>query len=106
MGSLLELLSDMGKRMDGSRKGYGFFGPLLGSDGVSTELSFDFDFGGQNIHAPLLVPGLSREEINHLLSGQQPTEAIYGKAVQHALSRRLVGRNPFASPTDLIRLPR
>ena len=88
------------------KKGQGYFGPLLGNGGVSTELSFDFDHGGKNIQAPLLVPSLSLAEIQHLLSGQKPTEDIYSKARMYAMDRMTFGKSPFASLSDLMRLPK
>lgn len=88
------------------KKGQGYFGPLLGNNGISTELSFDFEYGGKKIHAPLLVPSLSRQEIDHLLSGGAPNQGIYSKASQYALDRLLNGKSPFASLADIMRLPK
>lgn len=79
-------------------KGKGFFGEPAREDGsVSTEISASNDQGSY----PLLVPTLNRKEVNLLLSGGKPTDAIYEKAEGHAAQRRALGRSPFAEPGDL-----
>jgi hypothetical protein len=82
-----------------SAKGKGYFGPLptLDGGGVSTEISSEDDLG----EFPLMVPTLSKDEINHLLSGAEPTDSIYGKAISWANSRRKQGLSPFASQNDI-----
>lgn len=101
-----DLIAEYGNRADGSKKGNGYFGALYRPDGdISTELSFDFDHGGRNISAPLLVPTLDRSEIEHLLAGGRPTDAIYQKAQDFALKRMLLGRPTFARPNEVFRLP-
>ena len=98
--------SDYGMRQDGTPKGNGYYGKLeRPGGGVSTELSFDFESGGKNIFAPLLVPGLSRAEIEHLLSGERPTPEIYQKAQNHAMQRILSGKPTFAQPNEIVPLP-
>lgn len=96
-------------RQDGTPKGEGFFGrlPRTGSSGgdYSTELSASVTIGGKNLFFPTLVPGLTREEIDHLLAGKQPTDAIYDKAIRHAQTRIAQGLSPFASPGEQIQLP-
>lgn len=91
-----------GKREDGTSKGSGYFGPLQRPDGgVSTELSFDFDHPKHGkVFAPLIVPGLSRVELNHLLADGKPTEAIYNKAQDFAVNRLQAGKSPFAMPGE------
>ncbi|MDP2620593.1 MAG: hypothetical protein Q8P46_10530, partial [Hyphomicrobiales bacterium] len=82
-------------------KGQGYFGPLKRPDGdISTELSFDFDEGGKKVYAPLLVPTLTKPEVDHLLSGGAPTDAHYQKAVEHARKRVAAGKDPFAGPGE------
>ena len=44
---------------------------------------------------PTLVPTLTKQEIDYLLSGQRPTRAIVDKAVQHARQRMSQGLSPF-----------
>jgi len=78
-------------------KGMGYFGPLQGAEGVSTEISAEDESG----EFPLLVPTLTAEEVKLLLSGGQPTEAIYRKAAEHARTRRESGKSPFSAPTEL-----
>lgn len=93
-----EGLAPHGMRHSGEGvKGSGYFGYLPASDGYATEMSAE-DEGGE---FPLLVPTLSREEIEHLLAGYSPTEDIYRKAVEHAERRRKEGKSPFAEATGL-----
>ncbi len=99
-------MPDYGLREDGTPKGSGYFGELKGRDGVSTELSFDFEHPEHGkIFAPLLVPSLSREEIDHLLSGARPTDAIYDKAQEFAIQRLLQKKPMFAAPGEMYPLP-
>ena len=82
-------------------KGLGYFGALPHkAGGVSTEISSEDDAG----EFPLLVPTLSRAEINSLLADEQPSDAIYDKAQSWANMRRSKGMSPFAGPTEL-RMP-
>ena len=84
-------------RPDGSRKGMGFLGPLPHKmGGTSTELSIGVDVGGKPMEIPSLVPTLSKDEIDHLLSGAEPTDAIVQKAVEHAIMRMKAGQSVFA----------
>ena len=92
-----------GMREDGTPKGLGFFGKIQNTanpDKVSTELSFDFDVDGQNILAPLMVPGLTKKELDWLLSGKQPTAEIYNKAQEFALQRLREGKSQWAAPDE------
>ena len=82
-------------------KGKGYFGPLRSQSGdISTEISAESD----GMEYPLLVPTLTRSEIQHLLSGAAPTNDIYDKAESYARMRVSKGLSPFASPTEL-RIP-
>jgi hypothetical protein len=96
-----------GLRENGTSKGNGYFGMLQRPDGYySSELSFDFDHPQHgNVLAPLIVPTLTREELNHLLSGQQPTEQIYNKAQDFALERIGAGKSTFALPGERYPVP-
>ena len=86
-------------------KGLGFFGSIPNpAGGTSTELSSDFQYGKKNVDHPLLVPGLTREEIDTVLAGGKMTDSIYRKAQDFAIERMKRGLSPFAGPTDL-RLP-
>ena len=87
-------------------KGRGFFGEIPNAGGgSSTELSSSFDVNGQRVDHPLLVPTLTPEEIQRLVSGGSPTPEIYSKAQAWALQRVKDGQSPFAAVTD-IRFPR
>lgn len=95
-------MSDYGLRRDGTKKGAGFLGELKRPDGgVSTELSVGVDFGEGETEIPLLVPTLSKQEINYLLKGGAPTKSIVDKAAQHAISRQKTGRSAFADEKDM-----
>ncbi|OPY89017.1 MAG: hypothetical protein A4E71_00097 [Smithella sp. PtaU1.Bin162] len=86
-----------GNRTDGTKKGKGFLGELKRRDGkVSTELSIGVTFDGKETEIPTLVPTLSKDEINYLLEGGEPTKAIIRKAVDHAKKRIASGKSPFA----------
>src|SRR3990167_6606954 len=89
--------SKYGRRLDGTSKGEGYFGPLKRPDGgISTELSIGVDFDGQETEIPLLIPTLTQPEIDLLLSGEKPTSEIVDKAVSHARMRLKQGKSPFA----------
>jgi hypothetical protein len=81
-----------------SMKGKGYFGLLPSSEGFSTEISATDD---QGVSFPLLVPTLSKQEIQYLLQGNNPTDDIYNKAEMWANYRRSMGLDPFATPTEL-----
>lgn len=94
-------MSDYGNRADGTKKGRGYFGELKRPDGdISTELSVGVEFDDGEHEIPLLVPTLSRGEINHLLKGGEPTRELVGKAVAHARSRMAAGKGAFATDDD------
>ncbi len=93
---------EFGLRVDGTRKGTGFLGVLNRPDGrVSTELSVGVFFNDKETLIPLLVPTLTQDEIDFLLSsegsegGIEVPEAILDKAVGHAKQRINDGRSPF-----------
>ena len=84
----------------GMPKGLGFLGPIMGREGVSTELSAEDESG----EYPLMVPTLTKKELDLLLSGNKVPDALYDKARMWADSRRKMGMNPFATPSE-IRIP-
>jgi len=87
---------DYGLRADGTPKGTGWLGELKRPDGkVSTELSIGVEFDGKEREIPALVPTLIKPEIDHLLSGAKPTDAIVNKAVAFARQRISQGKSPF-----------
>ena len=100
-------MADWGMRPDGTPKGTGYFGPIKHPNGrdVSTELSADSSdvLGGKLF--PLLVPTLTREEIDYLISGKQPTTAIFHKAASFAKDRAKKGFPLFAAEGEIFKLP-
>lgn len=79
-------------------KGKGFFGLLnAGVGNFATELSVEDEKG----EFPLLVPTLSKEEIETLLSSDDIPEDIYKKAASWAEMRRGLGISPFAQNNEL-----
>jgi predicted RNA methylase len=96
LGVPAERGSIYGKRVDGTDKGDGWLGPLKRPDGgISTELSIGVNLGGKETEIPLLVPTLTQAEIQSLLNGERPSEAIVQKAVGHARDRIAEGKSPF-----------
>lgn len=90
---------EYGNRADGTKKGTGFFGPLKMQDGsgdVATEISIGVNIDGKETQIPTLVPTLTKDEVNYLLKGGQPTPEIVQKAVDHANKRIKDGKSPFA----------
>jgi len=86
------------------KKGLGYFGPLQRPDGkVSTELSIGVNIDGQEMEIPSLVPTLTQDEVNYLLSGKEPTKEIVDKAVDHAKRRLNEGKSPFADEVDYLK---
>jgi hypothetical protein len=98
-----EGLAPYGLRHSGEgAKGKGYFGTLPTTDGrVATEISSEFEYKGKNVEHPLIVPTLNKAELDHLLSGKEPTEAIYSKAQAFAKKRIDEGKSAFADPTEL-----
>ena len=83
-------------------KGLGYFGslPSVGEEGkpsYSTELAGEME----GIHFPLLVPTLSKDELDHLLAGKPATDAICKKAYEHAVMRGRGAKSPFATQYDM-----
>lgn len=89
-----------------SPKGKGFFGDLKRPDGdSSTELSSEFEYEGKKVEYPLIVPTLSKAELDILLKGEQPTDEIYDKAESWAKFRINKGMSPFASSAGNEKFP-
>jgi hypothetical protein len=110
MYSLLDLmggdnigLAPYGLRNSGEGvKGKGYFGLLpVKGEGVASEISMQDDIG----EFPLLVPTLTKKEIDYLLSGNDPTNEIIEKAIDWANQRRGQGLSPFSNPSEL-RIPK
>lgn len=95
-----------GKRADGSEKGPGYFGELARPDGgISTEISIGIDLGGGEIEIPLIVPGITKKELDSLLAGDPPTPELVDKAAHHAMKRLNKGKSPFAGPGEQVAPP-
>jgi hypothetical protein len=82
-------------------KGKGYFGQLPAQDGMATELSSIFEHNGQQVEHPLIVPTLTKQELQHLTAGNEPTPEIYSKAEQFAIGRIKQGKSPFAGQDEL-----
>lgn len=92
-----------GYRTSGKPKGRGFLGELKRPDGdISTEISIGVNFDGIETEIPSLVPTLTKEEINHLLSGKPHTREMIDKAVAHARQRMSQGLSPFKELSEEI----
>jgi len=94
--------SKFGLRLDGTPKGLGFFGELKRPDGsISTELSIGVSFDdGKEIQLPLIVPALTRSEIQSLLTGAKPSKSMVNRAVQFYKERIADGKPAFAQPGE------
>lgn len=94
---------DQSIRNDGTKKGTGFFGVLKTTDGTNrdmTEFSIGVDFGQGETEIPSLVPTLTKEELDFLRAGNDPSRAIVDKAINHAKQRIQAGKSPFADAQD------
>ena len=94
--------TDYGMRQNNTPKGKGYFGeiPLKNKKGVMTELGSEVDIdlgnGEERLHYPLIVPTLTKAEIDELASGKEPSKTIQDKAINYAIERRQKGLDPFA----------
>jgi hypothetical protein len=98
-----------GRLSDGTVKGDGYFGRLTASDGTKlshvTTTSSKVKVNNKEIEFPLLVPTLSKEEVNTLINEIVPNnkyvpDAIFNKAVDHANKRIKAGKSVFAEAKD------
>ena len=88
-------------RPDSTVKGPGYFGTLKTPSGKdATELSIGVEFDGRETQIPSLVPTLTKEERDWMLAGNEPTDAIVDKAVEHAKKRWAAGVDAFATESD------
>jgi hypothetical protein len=93
------------KRPDGTTKSMkGFLGAITRPDGkISTEISAGFEINGKETDSPLMVPGLTKKEIDYLIKTDMdsPTfmknmpKAIQDKAIKHAEKRMKEGKSVF-----------
>ena len=87
------------RNADSSPKGKGYFGALKSAKGEDvTELSSEADDLGEY---PLVVPTLTKKELDHLLAGKKPTEEIYEKAESWAKSRKDKGKSAYIEQSEL-----
>lgn len=103
---------DYGMRHGGAGKKYtGWKGELKRLDDpnqVSTEISMTVGLNGKEVEIPLIVPGLSKKELNFLLSVDPQSEkfknklpsSVIKKAIDHASMRLKQGKSPFKEPED------
>jgi len=104
------VLKDKGNmRPDGTAKGTGYLGVLKASDGSDvTEYSMstgDVKVKGKEIDFPTIVPTLTKEEVNLMLTDIIPNnkripDAIVNKAIDHAKKRIKEGKSVFANTED------
>jgi len=101
-------------RPDGSAKGDGFFGKLNRPDGsVSTEISVSVGMNGKEMNIPLIVPTLTKQELNYLLSTDVESKSFFSnmppsimdKAYEHAKMRIKSGMSPFADEDEMMEAP-
>jgi hypothetical protein len=103
-GSVRGVDHGYGLREDGSLKGNGFYGMLPRTDHPgqrSSEFSVGLDLGdGVETSVPSMVPGLSHDQMQSLLSHDMPSQDILDKARSFAIQRRLTGLPYFARPQE------
>jgi len=87
---------------DATPKGKGYFGEIpVKKGGIMGEMSSAYEQDGKLVSHPLIVPTLTKEEIDLLGMGLKPTPEIYKKAQDYAQQRIAAGQSPFASPQEL-----
>ena len=86
----------------GTVKGKGYFGEVpMDQGGAMTELSSAYGQDGKLVSHPLLVPTLTKQEIDLLGMGLEPTPQIIKKAQDYAQKRISAGQSTFATPQEL-----
>jgi len=106
--------SQWDKRVDGSDKGDGWLGVRKRPDGgVSSEISAGITINGKETEVPLMVPGLSKDELRYLMTNdpnlernpdffKKMPEGVWEKAEAHAKKRIAAGKSPFRGPDDKV----
>jgi hypothetical protein len=90
------------KLTDATAKGKGYFGEIpMQQGGAMTELSSAYEQDGKLISHPLIVPTLTKQQVDLLKMGGEPTPEIYKKAQDYAQQRIGAGQSPFATPQEL-----
>ena len=91
----LQLDPDMIRQDLTMKSNQGFLGQIKDREGYTmTEQSFDVDIDGKNVLMPLLVPGLSKEEVASI-KDNKPLDSVYKKAQDHGMKRVRRGLSPF-----------
>ena len=86
----------------GTVKGKGYFGEVpMDQGGVMTEQSSAYGQDDKLVSHPLLVPTLTKQEIDLLGMGLEPTPQIIKKAQDYAQKRMSAGQSTFATPQEL-----
>lgn len=100
------------KRADGSEKGMGWLGLRRRPDGnVSSEISSGIQVNGKEMDVPLMVPGLTKPELDYLMTNDPDLEknpdffkkmprSILQKAQNFAKRRIEQGKSPFRQPDE------
>ncbi len=94
----IKLGKNYGPRADRTQKGSGWLGELKMKDGskdIATEISISVGFDGKETLIPLLVPSLTKDEVDYLLRGNKETTIIKQKAIKHAIEQMREGKSPF-----------
>ena len=79
-----------GQRQDKTNKGQGFYGAIKRPDGnISTELSVGVNLGGKETEIPLLVPGLSKQQVDYLVNADHLQKHFSTRCQKALLKRRL-----------------
>jgi hypothetical protein len=99
-----------GERADKTQKGRGYFGEIKRPDGsVMTEVSIGVGINGKEVEIPLIVPTLSKKEIEYLKNADIESKKFFDempkglleKAYDHAVMRIKQGQSPFASDEEM-----
>ena len=73
----------------------GYLGQVKDNEGYTmTEQSIDVEIDGKKVLMPLLVPGLTNEEIASI-KADKPLNSAYDKAEAHGKQRIKEGKSPF-----------
>ena len=93
--SELQLDPDMIRQDFTMKSNQGYLGQIKDNKGYTmTEQSFDVEIDGKKVLMPLLVPGLTNEEITSIREGK-PLDSAYEKAEAHGIKRMRKGKSPF-----------
>ena len=86
----------------GTVKGKGYFGEVpMDQGGAMTEFSSAYGQDNNLVSNPLIVPTLTKQELDWLKAGLDPTPQIIKKAQDYAQKRMGAGQSTFATPQEL-----